>query len=131
MTSFSFLRQMLQDVRHQKMRTLLTLFGITWGTVSVALLVSFGEALQKRIVKNQHGLGENIVIAWPARTAIPFQGLGKGRKLRVSEDDIAGPAPRDPGGDLLRRVREATRAASGASACGSPRRCRPTARSSR
>ena len=52
MTSFSFLRQMLQDVRHQKMRTLLTLFGITWGTVSVALLVSFGEALEKRIRKN-------------------------------------------------------------------------------
>ena len=50
MSSLSFLRQMLQDVRHQKMRTLLTLFGITWGTVSVALLVSFGEALQKRIV---------------------------------------------------------------------------------
>ena len=63
MTSLSFLRQMLQDVKHQKMRTLLTLFGITWGTVSVALLVSFGEALEKRIRKNQHGLGENIVIA--------------------------------------------------------------------
>ena len=88
MTSFSFLRQMLQDVRHQKMRTLLTLFGITWGTVSVALLVSFGEALQKRIVKNQRGLGENIVIAWPSRTSIPFQGLGKGRRLRVTEDDV-------------------------------------------
>ena len=70
------------------MRTLLTLFGITWGTVSVALLVSFGEALQKRIAKNQHGLGENIVIAWPSRTSLPFQGLGKGRKLRVSEDDV-------------------------------------------
>jgi len=88
LTSLSFLRQMLQDVRHQKMRTLLTLFGITWGTVSVALLVSFGEALQKRIAKNQHGLGENIVIAWPSRTSLPFQGLGKGRKLRVSEDDV-------------------------------------------
>jgi putative ABC transport system permease protein len=88
MTSFSFLRQMLQDVRHQKMRTLLTLFGITWGTVSVALLVSFGEALEKRIKKNQHGLGENIVIAWPARTSIPFEGLGKGRRVRVSEEDM-------------------------------------------
>ena len=44
MNSLSFLRQMLQDIRHQKMRTLLTLFGITWGTVSVALLVTFGEA---------------------------------------------------------------------------------------
>jgi hypothetical protein len=69
LTSFSFLRQMLQDVRHQKMRTLLTLFGITWGTVSVALLVSFGEALEKRIRKNQRGLGENIVVA-PYATAL-------------------------------------------------------------
>jgi putative ABC transport system permease protein len=89
MNSLAFLRQMLQDVRHQKMRTLLTLFGITWGTVSVSLLVSFGEALQKRIQKNQKGLGENIVIAWPARTSMPFEGLGKGRRIRVTEEDIA------------------------------------------
>jgi putative ABC transport system permease protein len=88
MTSASFVRQMLQDIRHQKVRTLLTLFGITWGTVSVSLLVAFGEGLQKRIAKNQHGLGENIVIAWPSRTSIPFQGLGKGRRIRVSEEDI-------------------------------------------
>jgi putative ABC transport system permease protein len=88
MTSLSFLRQMLQDVRHQKVRTLLTLLGITWGTVSVALLVAFGEGLQQRIVKNQKGMGESIVICWPARTAIPYQGLGKGRRIRVTEDDI-------------------------------------------
>ena len=88
MTSLSFVKQILQDVRHQKVRTLLTLLGITWGTVSVALLMAFGEGLEKRVKKDQHGLGENIVIAWPARTALPFQGLGKGRKIRVSEDDI-------------------------------------------
>jgi putative ABC transport system permease protein len=79
---------MLQDVRHQKMRTLLTLFGITWGTVSVSLLVSFGEALEKRIRKNQAGLGDGIVIAWPARTSMPWQGLGKGRPIKVNEEDI-------------------------------------------
>ena len=88
MNSLSFLRQMLQDIRHQKMRTLLTLFGITWGTVSVALLVSFGEGLEARIRKNQTGLGENIVIAWPSRTSLPFEGLGKGRRIRVSEEDL-------------------------------------------
>ena len=88
MTSLSFLRQMLQDVRQQKVRTLLTLFGITWGTVSVALLVAFGEGLEKRIRKNQAGLGENIVIAWPSRTSIPYQGLGKGRRIRLTEEDI-------------------------------------------
>jgi putative ABC transport system permease protein len=92
-TSLSFLRQILHDVRHQKLRTLLTLLGITWGTVSVSLLVAFGEGLEKRIRKNQHGLGENIVIAWPSRTSLAYQGLGKGRPVRVNEDDL----------DLLRR----------------------------
>ncbi len=99
MTYLSFLRQILQDVRHQRLRTLLTLLGITWGTVSVSLLVSFGEALQKRIVKNQRGLGENIVIAWPSRTSLPFEGLGKGRRIRLMEEDM----------ELLRReIPEAT-----------------------
>src|SRR5512144_2027297 len=69
MNSLSFLRQMLQDIRHQKVRTALTLFGSTWGTVSVALLVSFGEGLQRRIQKNQRG-------------------LGKSRPMRVTEDDL-------------------------------------------
>ncbi len=88
MTSLSFLRQMLQDVRHQKARTLLTLFGIIWGTVSVALLVAFGQGLQRRIEKNQKGLGDGIVIAWPSRTSVPFEGLGKGRPIKVSEEDL-------------------------------------------
>jgi putative ABC transport system permease protein len=88
MTSFTFLRQLVLDVRHQKLRTGLTLLGITWGTVSVALLVAFGVGLEKRVVRNQHGLGEGVVIAWPARTSIPFEGLGKGRPIRVTEDDL-------------------------------------------
>jgi putative ABC transport system permease protein len=90
---------MLQDVRHQKMRTALTLFGIVWGTVSVALLVAFGEGLERRIRKNQRGLGENIVIAWPSRTSLPWQGLGKGRRIRLTEEDLE---------TLRREVPEAT-----------------------
>jgi putative ABC transport system permease protein len=93
MTSLNFLRQLIQDVRHQKLRTSLTMLGITWGTVSVALLVAFGEGLEKRVVKNAHGMGEGIIIVWPARTALPYEGLGKGRPIRVTEDDI----------DVLRR----------------------------
>jgi putative ABC transport system permease protein len=99
MTSLSFLRQMLQDIRHQKLRTLLTLFGITWGTVSVALLVAFGEGLEIRVRKNQRGLGESIVIAWPSSTSMPFEGLGKGRRVRVSEEDLEA---------LRREVKDAT-----------------------
>jgi putative ABC transport system permease protein len=89
MNSLSFLKQMAHDVRHQKMRTALTVLGITWGTVSVALLVAFGEGLQAKIQQQQLGLGENIVIAWPSRTSLPYQGLGKGRRIMVNDEDIA------------------------------------------
>ena len=88
MNSLSFLKQMAHDVRHQKMRTGLTVLGITWGTVSVALLVAFGEGLETKIRQQQLGLGENIVIAWPSRTSLPYEGLGKGRKIRINDEDI-------------------------------------------
>ena len=66
----------------------MTVLGVTWGTVSVSLLVAFGEGLERRIRKNQKGMGENIVIAWPTRTSLPYQGLGKRRAIRVDEEDL-------------------------------------------
>jgi putative ABC transport system permease protein len=89
MTGFSsFLRQLLRDLRTQKLRTFLTAFGIVWGTVAVSLLLAFGDGLHRQQTKSFAGLGDRIVIAWPARTSIPFEGLGKGRRVRLREDDI-------------------------------------------
>ncbi|MBC8647451.1 MAG: ABC transporter permease [Thermoanaerobaculia bacterium] len=82
------LRQLLLDMRSQKLRTFLTVFGIIWGTVAVTLLLAFGGGLHKQIVKNSAGLGDPIVICWPGLTSIPFEGLGRGRRIRVSEADV-------------------------------------------
>ncbi|HYO77687.1 MAG TPA: ABC transporter permease [Thermoanaerobaculia bacterium] len=83
------LRQMLRDVRTEKLRTFLTVFGIIWGTVAISLMLAFGTGLQRRMIQNIAGLGDRIVIAWPGLTSIPYEGLGKGRRLRISEEDIA------------------------------------------
>jgi putative ABC transport system permease protein len=82
------LRQMWRDLRGQKLRTSLTVFGIIWGTVAVTLLLAFGRGMQRQMTINAAGLGDQICIAWPGLTSIPFQGLGKGRKVRLSEEDI-------------------------------------------
>ena len=82
-------RQLIRDVKSEKLRTFLTVFGIVWGTVAISLMLAFGTGLHKQMVKNTAGLGDRIVIGWPALTSIPFEGLGKGRRLRVSDDDIA------------------------------------------
>ena len=82
------LLQLFRDVRTQKLRTFLTVFGIVWGTVAVTLLLAFGTGLKKQMIKATAGLGDRICIAWPGLTSIPYQGLGKGRKIRLVEEDV-------------------------------------------
>src|SRR6188472_1323844 len=82
-------RQLIRDVRTEKLRTFLTVFGIVWGTVAISLMLAFGTGLHKRLIENTAGLGDRIVIAWPGLTSIPYEGLGKGRRLRVTEEDIS------------------------------------------
>ncbi|HVR42261.1 MAG TPA: ABC transporter permease [Thermoanaerobaculia bacterium] len=81
-------RQMLRDVRGQKLRTFLTVFGIIWGTVAISLLLAFGTGLHKQMIKNTAGLGDRILIVWPGLTSVPFEGLGKGRRIRLTEEDV-------------------------------------------
>jgi len=84
----NYIKHFLRDVRAQKLRLFLTMFGIVWGTAAVTLLLAFGEGLQKRVVRAQKGLGDAIVIAWPMRTTLPWEGLPKGRPIRMTEEDI-------------------------------------------
>ena len=89
MTGFgSFFRQLARDLWSQKLRTFLTTFGIIWGTVAVSLLLAFGHGLHRQMIKSVAGLGDRIVIAWPMRTSMIFEGLGKGRRMRMMEEDI-------------------------------------------
>lgn len=85
----SMLRQLVRDVTSQKLRTFLTTFGIVWGTVAVSLLLAFGNGIHRQQIKSIAGLGDRIVIGWAMRTSMPFEGLGKGRNVRMTEDDIA------------------------------------------
>jgi putative ABC transport system permease protein len=91
------LRQLLRDVRAQKLRTSLTIFGIVWGTVAVTLLLAFGQGLHKQMVKNSAGIGDRIAIAWPSLTSMPFEGLGRGRRIRVREENIEAIRRETPG----------------------------------
>src|SRR5579864_5045235 len=81
-------KQLIRDVRNEKLRTFLTVFGIIWGTVAISLMLAFGTGLKKQLVKSTAGLGDRIVIAWPGLTSIPYEGLGKGRKIRITDEDL-------------------------------------------
>ena len=82
------IRQLYRDLKSEKLRTFLTVFGIVWGTVAISLMLAFGTGLKAHLIKSTAGLGDRIVIAWPGLTSLTYEGLGKGRKIRVTEDDI-------------------------------------------
>lgn len=82
------LRQLLRDARAQKLRLVLTVFGIVWGTAAVTLLLAFGEGLHRRMLISQKGLGDAIVISWPSRTSKPWEGLPRGRRVRLTHEDV-------------------------------------------
>jgi putative ABC transport system permease protein len=85
----NLITQFLADLRNQKLRTALTILGITWGTVAVVVLLAFGTGLREHMIENASGIGENIVILFPGSTAKPFQGYGRGRPIRLKEEDAA------------------------------------------
>src|ERR1700704_6907730 len=83
------LKQLARDLKAEKLRTFLTIFGIVWGTVAISLMLAFGTGLHRQLIKSTAGLGDRIVIAWPGLTSIPYEGLGKGRRIRIRDDVLA------------------------------------------
>lgn len=88
MVSFLSIKQFFRDMRNQKLRTLMTMFGIMWGTVSVVLLMAFGTGLNEHSVRQFKGMGDHITIIWPGMTSKPWNGLPRGRRIRMTEDDV-------------------------------------------
>lgn len=89
MRPVELIRDFVADVRKQKLRTSLTVMGITWGTVAVVILLAFGTGLERQTRKRFHGLGERIVILFGGRTTVPHAGFPDGRRIRLVEEDVA------------------------------------------
>ncbi|HEX6940524.1 MAG TPA: ABC transporter permease [Longimicrobiales bacterium] len=87
MRLLTLVRQFLDDLRAQRLRTALTILGITWGTVAVVVLLAFGTGLEKQMKTQARGMGDGIVIVFGGRTTKAFRGFGEGRPIRLREED--------------------------------------------
>jgi putative ABC transport system permease protein len=91
------LAQFWRDLKAQRLRTALTLFGLAWGTFCVVLLLSFGEGLSRKQMDTMAGMGTRIILLWGSRTSIPFEGLPRGRYIRLEDSDADRIAREVPG----------------------------------
>ena len=96
-----FLRNLVRDLVRQPLRTVLTLSGVVWGTFSVILLIAFGDSVSKAQIKRFHGMGQGIILAFPSRTTLPWQGFLKGKPVRVTPEMVEAITDKVPGIELI------------------------------
>ena len=75
------------DLDHQRKRIALTVLAIAWGTLSIVILLSFGEGLKRSFNKGARGMGEGIAVVWPGSTTRAYLGLPSGRAIPIKEED--------------------------------------------
>jgi putative ABC transport system permease protein len=79
--------QSVQNLRANKLRSLLTMFGILWGMISVVVLSATGEGFRRGNDKVLRELGKNIGIVWGGRTSMQAGGERAGREIRLTLED--------------------------------------------
>jgi len=75
------------DAARNRKRIALTVLAIAWGTLSIVLLLSFGEGLKRAFHRGKNGMGEGIGVLWPGSTTRAYMGLPSGRTLSFTDED--------------------------------------------
>jgi putative ABC transport system permease protein len=84
-------RDLLADTFHtlvaHKRRTALTMFGITWGIVSITLMVAAGQGLGVGFERKKAEFGRDILIVFGGRTSLQAGGTRAGRQVQWTASD--------------------------------------------
>jgi putative ABC transport system permease protein len=85
---FELLKDFYRDLKANRLRAILTLIALTWGTISVVLLLAFGEGLGHQMAAGMMNAGDRIMIVYGYQTGLTYEGLPKGRRIRLVEEDV-------------------------------------------
>ena len=95
------LKDFLQDLKTQRTRSVLTIVAITWGTIAVVLLLSFGNGLGTQMELGLMNAGNQIIIVYGGETGMQFEGMPKGREIEMVEEDAEMLRTAIPGIDMV------------------------------
>jgi putative ABC transport system permease protein len=70
-----------------RLRAGLATLGISWGIVSVVMLLAYGNGFRDALAKGfANAFGDGVVISWPGQTSMQAGGERAGRRVRVTID---------------------------------------------
>jgi putative ABC transport system permease protein len=81
-------RFFFSEFRKRKKKVALITFALFWGTLSILLLLAFGQGMTTQFRISFSGLGQNLIMISGGQTSKTYQGLPKGRRIRLYPPDI-------------------------------------------
>lgn len=82
------LQEILFTLRQNRLRTLLTAFGVFWGIFMLILLLGFGQGMQHGVMDEFGSDVLDFIIVVPGDTSVAYRGMGLGRRIRLDEQDV-------------------------------------------
>jgi putative ABC transport system permease protein len=95
------LQEILFTLRQNKLRTVLTAFGVFWGIFMLVLLLGAGRGMQNGIYEDFGSDVLDFVIVWTGDTSLAYHGMGPGRRIQLHEADIDALEQQVPGIRLI------------------------------
>ncbi len=75
-------------LRRNRTRRVLTMLGIVWGIMAVAVLMAYGNGFRAALVRGFDAFGRSAVVAWPGQTSEQAGGERAGRPIRLEKADL-------------------------------------------
>jgi putative ABC transport system permease protein len=91
------LQEILYTLRQNKLRTLLTAFGVFWGIFMLILLLGFGRGMQNGVMTDFGSDVLDFIIVWGSDTSVAYRGMGLARKIQLQQSDVEAIKTRVPG----------------------------------
>jgi putative ABC transport system permease protein len=82
------LREALATLRAHRARSLLTLFGVVWGSAALVLLTSWGHGVQTMVERGFFRSGRNLTNVWAGRVKAEFSPAVDRRYLWFTSGDV-------------------------------------------
>lgn len=79
----------IDDIRANRLRAILTAFGVFWGVAAVVLLLGWGTGMGEKMLDNLEQLGGRRTVVYPRRIENPVSGLKRAKYMRFTEQDVA------------------------------------------
>jgi putative ABC transport system permease protein len=82
-------REAFIGLARNRTRAMLAMLGISWGIVSVVMLLAYGNGFRDALARGFKGaFGDGVVIAWPGQTSMQAGGERAGKRIRFKEEDV-------------------------------------------